>query len=74
MRLRVSTRSGRAHASGLHRQSELTVKEPFRVVLDKTNGKTILDIIGLGGSFVPAEEDDDEEEDRVEGEGAGRVV
>lgn len=49
---------------GLHRQSELTVKEPFRVTLDRVGGKTILDVVGLGGSFVPAEEEgSDDKED-----------
>jgi hypothetical protein len=46
------------------------------VVMDKNNGKTILDVIGLGGSFVPAEEDE-EKESGEEGEDAppaGRVV
>lgn len=42
---------------GLHRQSELTVKEPFRVSMSREGGKTVLDVIGLGGSFVPADED-----------------
>ena len=58
------------HLIGLHRQNELTVKEPFRVVLDRANGKTILDVIGLGGSFVPAE-DDDEEGDAEGPDGSG---
>jgi hypothetical protein len=40
----------------------LTVKEPFRVVLDRKNGKTILDVIGLGGSFVAAEEDEEDDD------------
>ena len=49
--------------TGLHRQSELTVKEPFRVMVDKNAGRTVIDVIGLGGSFVPAEEEDGEGED-----------
>jgi hypothetical protein len=44
---------------GLHRQSELTVKEPFRVVFDRKGGKSVLEVMGLGESFVPA---GDEEE------------
>jgi hypothetical protein len=36
----------------------LTVKEPFRVTMQKIAGKTVLEVIGLGGSFVPAEEDE----------------
>ena len=48
---------------GLHRQSELTVKEPFRVKMDRIGGKTVLEVIGLGGSFVPAEEEEDEGSD-----------
>ena len=47
---------------GLHRQSELTVKEPFRITLGRENGKTILDVVGLGGSFVPAEEEDEDKD------------
>jgi len=43
---------------GLHRQSELTVKEPFRVSMSREGGKTVLDVVGLGGSFVPADDDD----------------
>jgi hypothetical protein len=44
---------------GLHRQSELTVKEPFRVSMSREGGRTVLDVVGLGGSFVPADDDDD---------------
>lgn len=44
---------------GLHRQSELTVKEPFRVSMSRMGGRTVLDVVGLGGSFVPADDDDD---------------
>ena len=47
---------------GLHRQSELTVKEPFRVTLNRIGGKTILDVVGLGGSFVPADEEEGAED------------
>jgi hypothetical protein len=50
---------GWADPTGLHRQSELTVKEPFRVMFSKMGGKTVVDVIGLGGSFVPAEEEDE---------------
>ncbi|OCF32981.1 hypothetical protein I317_04303 [Kwoniella heveanensis CBS 569] len=46
---------------GLHRQSELTVKEPFRVTFDKKDGKAVWEVIGLGESFVPASEDEEEE-------------
>lgn len=49
---------------GLHRQSELTVKEPFRVSMSRQGGKTVLDVIGLGGSFVPAEDDDGDETEK----------
>lgn len=44
---------------GLHRQSELTVKEPFRISMSREAGRTVLDVVGLGGSFVPADDDDD---------------
>lgn len=53
---------------GLHRQSELTVKEPFRISLSKEAGKTVLDVVGLGGSFVPAEDEDEED-----GDAAGKL-
>lgn len=64
---------------GLHRQSELTVKEPFRVILRQKAGQTMLDVLGLGGSFVPAEaeqqaetsEAGDTEEERT---GGGRLI
>ncbi|WVQ99544.1 hypothetical protein IAU59_006680 [Kwoniella sp. CBS 9459] len=46
---------------GLHRQSELTVKEPFRVTFDKKDGKAVWEVIGLGESFIPASEDEEEE-------------
>lgn len=39
------------------------MKEPFRVTMDRSSGKTILDVVGLGGSFVPA--DEEEEEDKL---------
>jgi hypothetical protein len=53
---------------GLHRQSELTVKEPFQINVSggslwswlwpgKTKTKTI-EVEGLGASFVPAEKGD----------------
>lgn len=41
--------------AALHRQSELTVKEPFRITVHRQSSQTVLDVIGLGGSFVPAE-------------------
>ncbi|RSH88872.1 hypothetical protein EHS25_002534 [Saitozyma podzolica] len=44
---------------GLHRQSELTVKEPFRVVFDRKGGKSVLEVVGLGESFVPAEDEEE---------------
>lgn len=44
---------------GLHRQSELTVKEPFRVMFGEKDGRSLIDVIGLGGSFVPAEEQEE---------------
>ncbi len=44
--------------TGLHRQNELTIKEPFRVLVGRRKGKTTFDVIGLGGSFVAANEDD----------------
>lgn len=31
------------------------------MILEKSGGKTILDVIGLGGSFVPAEEEEEDE-------------
>lgn len=54
---------------GLHRQSELTVKEPFQINISgrslwswlwpgKPNTQTI-EVEGLGASFVPAEKDND---------------
>lgn len=46
---------------GLHRQSELTIKEPFRISYSEKDGKKVLDVVGLGESFVPAEEDEEEE-------------
>ncbi|WVR09790.1 hypothetical protein IAU60_006866 [Kwoniella sp. DSM 27419] len=46
---------------GLHRQSELTIKEPFKVMFDNKDGKAIWQVVGLGDSFVPASEDDEEE-------------
>lgn len=61
---------------GLHRQSELTVKEPFRVSMSREGGRTVLDVIGLGGSFVPADEDDGDNDGGgvgEEGEGAKEV-
>jgi hypothetical protein len=40
---------------GLHRQSELTVKEPFRVTFGQGPKRQVFEVEGLGGSFVPAE-------------------
>ncbi|RXK39317.1 hypothetical protein M231_03396 [Tremella mesenterica] len=57
------TRARIDEIEGLHRQSELTVKEPFRVVVGKKEGKTVLDVIGLGGSFVSTNEDSENTED-----------
>jgi hypothetical protein len=54
---------------GLHRQSELTVKEPFRISMSREAGRTVLDVIGLGGSFVPADADGDDN-DGDAGDGA----
>lgn len=45
--------------AGLHRQSELTVKEPFRISVNREAGRTVLDVVGLGGSFVPADTEED---------------
>ncbi|ODO06441.1 hypothetical protein L198_01673 [Cryptococcus wingfieldii CBS 7118] len=57
-----TTRDRVDQIEGLHRQNELTVKEPFRVMFDKRDGKPVWEVIGLGESFVP--EGDDEEEER----------
>ncbi|ORY32864.1 hypothetical protein BCR39DRAFT_557421 [Naematelia encephala] len=46
---------------GLHRQNELTVKEPFKITLGEEAGRTVLEVIGLGDSFVPTETSDQEE-------------
>ncbi|KAL7421906.1 hypothetical protein Q5752_003678 [Cryptotrichosporon argae] len=56
---------------GLHRQSELTVKEPFRVVFGQLSGRKTVDVIGLGSSFVPAEANGDGggKQDREDGDG-----
>ncbi|OWZ51164.1 hypothetical protein C356_02307 [Cryptococcus neoformans c45] len=45
---------------GLHRQNELTVKEPFRVMFDKRDGKPVWEVVGLGESFVPEEKEEEE--------------
>lgn len=45
---------------GLHRQNELTVKEPFRVTFDKRDGKPVWEVVGLGESFVPEEKEEEE--------------
>lgn len=50
--------------AGLHRQSEITLKEKIRVTMDRIDGKTVFDLIGLGGSFVPPEEDDEAEAEK----------
>ncbi|KAL1411457.1 hypothetical protein Q8F55_002413 [Vanrija albida] len=53
---------------GLHRQSELTVKEPFRVSIGRgPEGETVLDVVGLGASFVPQDLDDDDEDEGSKG-------
>ncbi|WVW84094.1 hypothetical protein I302_106123 [Kwoniella bestiolae CBS 10118] len=57
-----TTRDRVDQIEGLHRQSELTVKEPFKVTFDKIDGKGVWEVVGLGDSFVPASEDDDEED------------
>jgi hypothetical protein len=59
---------------GLHRQSELTVKEPFRISLSREAGKTVLDVVGLGGSFVPAEEEEAGGDEADKPEGSEREV
>ncbi|WVQ82082.1 hypothetical protein IAT38_004210 [Cryptococcus sp. DSM 104549] len=46
---------------GLHRQNELTIKEPFKVMFDKRDGKPVWEVVGLGESFVPQEVDEEEE-------------
>ncbi|WWD17146.1 hypothetical protein CI109_101583 [Kwoniella shandongensis] len=53
---------------GLHRQNELTIKEPFKVVFGKDQGKSVFEVMGLGESFVPAEEEEEEEEEEEKGE------
>lgn len=59
---------------GLHRQSELCVKEPFQIKvkgngllswLGLSTGQTIT-VEGLGEAFVPVEEDDDDDDDKDE--------
>jgi hypothetical protein len=64
---------------GLHRQSELTVKEPFRISMSREAGRTVLDVVGLGGSFVPADDDagdgdGDANEEKVEAVKEVKVV
>jgi hypothetical protein len=59
---------------GLHRQSELTVKEPFRVSMSREGGRTVLDVVGLGGSFVPADDDDGDDGDAGGGGDDGEKV
>ncbi|OXH00438.1 hypothetical protein C369_07248, partial [Cryptococcus neoformans A5-35-17] len=56
-----TTRDRVDQIEGLHRQNELTVKEPFRVMFDKRDGKPVWEVIGLGESFVPEGEDEEEE-------------
>ncbi|WVQ67251.1 uncharacterized protein L199_005446 [Kwoniella botswanensis] len=56
-----TTRDRVDQIEGLHRQSELTVKEPFKVTFDKVDGKAVWEVVGLGDSFVPASEDEEEE-------------
>lgn len=58
---------------GLHRQSELTVKEPFRISMSREAGRTVLDVVGLGGSFVPADDDDDGDGDEGISNGIEKV-
>jgi hypothetical protein len=33
--------------------------------MDRIDGKTVFDLIGLGGSFVPPEEEDEEEAEKT---------
>ncbi len=52
---------------GLHRQNELTIKEPFSVKLGGGgwlfgSSPRVIEVQGLGASFVPAKESEDEEE------------
>lgn len=47
--------------TGLHRQSELTIKEPFRVMFDQRGGKQFLEVVGLGESFQAVEPEADED-------------
>ncbi|OCF61028.1 hypothetical protein L486_00672 [Kwoniella mangroviensis CBS 10435] len=56
-----TTRDRVDQIEGLHRQSELTVKEPFKVTFDKIDGKAVWEVVGLGDSFVPASENEEEE-------------
>ncbi|BEI93296.1 uncharacterized protein CcaverHIS019_0509240 [Cutaneotrichosporon cavernicola] len=54
---------------GLHRQSELTVKEPLRATFGRTeDGCVTIDVVGLGGSFVPEENDDNDKEGGDDGD------
>ncbi|WRT66519.1 uncharacterized protein IL334_003478 [Kwoniella shivajii] len=55
-----TTRDRVDQIEGLHRQSELTIKEPFKVTFDKSNGKAVWEVIGLGDSFVPTTEVEEE--------------
>ncbi|ORX37880.1 hypothetical protein BD324DRAFT_623651 [Kockovaella imperatae] len=48
------TRARVDEIEGLHRQNELTIKEPFKIVVDK--GGRQFDVIGLGDSFNPPDE------------------
>ena len=50
--------------TGLHRQSEITLKEKIRVTMDRIDGKVVFDLVGLGGSFVPPEEDEEDDTDK----------
>jgi hypothetical protein len=56
----------RIDLAGLHRQSELTVKEPFRVTFGQGSKRQVFEVEGLGGSFVPAEPAEVEAEVEVE--------
>lgn len=62
------------HDIGLHRQSELTIKEPFRVMFDQKGGKSFLEVVGLGESFQPADSDDDGDEGAKGIEGSVDIV
>lgn len=70
-------------STGLHRQSEWTLKSPFSALIGKADdGRTKVDFIGYGDHYVPAETDgtgEDEErwkenDDGAKAEDAKRLV